>query len=97
MPFSEVKLDNAFIYDMRTSSDAQALVEGLIYLAHKLKMRACAEGVEDEATLKLLEKMGCDKIQGHHIGSAVPAKDLPALIEGWNGKVPGPEAFSAAI
>lgn len=97
MPFSEVKLDNAFIHDMRTSPDAQALVEGLIYLTHKLKMRACAEGVEDEATLKLLEKMGCDKIQGHHIGSAVPAKDLPALIEHWNGRKPGAEGFSAAV
>lgn len=85
MPFSEVKLDNAFINDMRTNADAQALVEGLIYLTHKLKMRACAEGVEDEATLKMLESMGCDKVQGHHVGSAVAAKDLPALIERWNG------------
>lgn len=97
MPFSEVKLDNMFINDMRTNADAQALVEGLIYLTHKLKMQACAEGVEDEATLKLLEKMGCDKIQGHHVGSAMPAKDLPGLIEHWNGKARGAEAFSAAI
>ena len=86
MPFSEVKLDNQFTNDMRLRGDARALVEGLIYLAHKLKMRACAEGVEDEATLEMLEAMHCDKIQGHVIGPAVPAKDLEPMVERWNGR-----------
>lgn len=84
MPFSEVKLDNAFINDMRTNADAQALVEGLIYLAHKLKMRACAEGVEDEATMVLLEGMNCDKIQGHFVGAAMRPVDLAELVQSWN-------------
>ncbi len=84
MPFSEVKLDNQFTNDMRLREDARALVEGLIYLAHKLKMRACAEGVEDEGTLELLEAMNCDKVQGHLIGAAVRAKDLEAVVERWN-------------
>jgi EAL domain-containing protein (putative c-di-GMP-specific phosphodiesterase class I) len=89
MPFSEVKLDNQFTNDMRLREDARALVEGLIYLAHKLKMRACAEGVEDEGTLKLLETMHCDKAQGHFIGAAVRAKDLEAVVENWNSRFPG--------
>jgi len=86
MPFSEVKLDNQFTNDMRLREDARALVEGLIYLAHKLKMRACAEGVEDEGTLAMLEAMHCDKIQGHLIGAAVRAKDLEAVVERWNSR-----------
>ena len=86
MPFSEVKLDNAFVNDMRTSEDAQHTVEGLIYLAHKLKMRACAEGVEDEATFRMLEAMGCDKMQGHYIGTAMPPKELEALAADWNAR-----------
>ena len=86
MPFSEVKLDNQFTNDMRLREDARALVEGLIYLAHKLKMRACAEGVEDEGTLQLLEQMHCDKVQGHLIGAACRAKDLEAVVESWNGR-----------
>jgi EAL domain-containing protein (putative c-di-GMP-specific phosphodiesterase class I) len=86
MPFSEVKLDNQFTNDMRLREDARALVEGLIYLAHKLKMRACAEGVEDEGTLQMLEAMHCDKVQGHLIGAAVRAKDLEAVVENWNGR-----------
>jgi EAL domain-containing protein (putative c-di-GMP-specific phosphodiesterase class I) len=89
MPFSEVKLDNQFMQDMRLREDARALVEGLIYLAHKLKMRACAEGVEDEGTLRLLETMHCDKVQGHYIGAAVRAKDLEAVVENWNSRSSG--------
>jgi EAL domain-containing protein (putative c-di-GMP-specific phosphodiesterase class I) len=86
MPFSEVKLDNQFTNDMRLREDARSLVEGLIYLAHKLKMRACAEGVEDQGTLEMLEAMHCDKVQGHLIGAAVRAKDLEAVVENWNGR-----------
>jgi len=88
MPFSEVKLDIQFINDMRLREDARAMVEGLVYLAHKLKMRACAEGVEDGATLQMLEAMHCDKVQGHHIGAAVRAKDLEAIVERWNSQFP---------
>ena len=89
MPFSEVKLDNQFTNDMRLREDARALVEGLIYLAHKLKMRACAEGVEDEATLEMLEAMHCDKVQGYLIGAAVRAKELEGVVERWNSRASG--------
>ena len=88
MPFSEVKLDNQFTNDMRLREDARAFVEGLIYLVHKLKMRVCAEGVEDEATLEMLEAMHCDRVQGHLIGAAVRGKDLEATVERWNNRVP---------
>jgi EAL domain-containing protein (putative c-di-GMP-specific phosphodiesterase class I)/ActR/RegA family two-component response regulator len=97
MPFSEVKIDNQFTNDMRLREDARALVEGLIYLAHKLKMRACAEGVEDEATLQMLEAMHCDKAQGHLIGAAVRAKDLEGVVERWNSRFPGKVRQKAAI
>ena len=97
MPFSEVKIDNQFTNDMRLREDARALVEGLIYLAHKLKMRACAEGVEDEATLQMLEAMHCDKVQGHLIGAAVRAKDLEGVVERWNSRFPSKLRSKAAI
>jgi EAL domain-containing protein (putative c-di-GMP-specific phosphodiesterase class I) len=89
MPFSEVKLDNQFTNDMRLREDARALVEGLVYLAHKLKMRACAEGVEDESTLELLEAMHCDKAQGHLFGPAVRARELEGAVEKWNSRFAG--------
>ena len=62
-------------------------VEGLVYLAHKLKMKACAEGVEDAPTLELLEKIRCDKAQGHHLGKPMRPRELESLVESWNGKL----------
>ncbi|HEX6997564.1 MAG TPA: EAL domain-containing response regulator [Gammaproteobacteria bacterium] len=84
MPFSEVKLDNAFTRDMQTRDDARAFVEGLVYLAHKLKISTCAEGVEDESTLHMLEALGCDRVQGHFIGPAARARDVERTIVQWN-------------
>jgi EAL domain-containing protein (putative c-di-GMP-specific phosphodiesterase class I) len=84
MPFNEVKLDNTFINDMRTNEDARHIVEGLIFLAHKLKMTACAEGVEDEATFRMLEAIACDRVQGHYIGQAMPADQFETVARDWN-------------
>jgi len=86
MPFSEFKLDNAFVADLARNQHAQALVEGLIYLAKKLKMEVCAEGVEDETTLNLLDRLGCHRAQGHHLGPAVRPKALEQLVENWNSR-----------
>jgi EAL domain-containing protein (putative c-di-GMP-specific phosphodiesterase class I)/CheY-like chemotaxis protein len=96
MPFNELKLDNAFINDMRTNEDARCIVEGLIYLAHKLKMKICAEGVEDEATFRMLEAMNCDKMQGYHFGPALPAREVEQLVKNWNARFPDPAAPQGA-
>jgi EAL domain-containing protein (putative c-di-GMP-specific phosphodiesterase class I) len=88
MPFNEVKLDNAFVRDMHTSEDALHTIEGLVYLSHKLKMLACAEGVEDEKTFRMLQAVGCDRMQGHYIGTALPAKQLETAAADWNARFP---------
>ena len=89
MPFNEVKLDNAFVRDLHDNEGARHMVEGLVYLIHKLDMLACAEGVEDEATFRLLEEIGCDRIQGHHIGPALPARELKVVADNWNARSRG--------
>ena len=84
MPFSELKIDTSIISEMTRNDNAKAMVEGLIYLAHKLGMKACAEGVENAATLTMLEGMGCDKAQGHHVSQPVRPRELESLVEEWN-------------
>ncbi len=86
MPFNEFKLDNAFTADLAGSEDAQALVEGLLYLGQKLKMEVCAEGVENEATLSLLDRLGCHRVQGHYLGAAMRPKALELTVENWNSR-----------
>lgn len=87
MPFTELKIDRSVISEITTSEDAKAMVEGLVYLAHKLNMKACAEGVEDAATLELLEQIRCDRAQGHHLGKPMRPRELEALVDIRNARV----------
>jgi diguanylate cyclase len=42
-------------------------------MGHALGLRVIAEGVENEAHLTLLQKQGCDELQGYLVGRPVPA------------------------
>src|SRR5439155_24694724 len=67
MPFSEIKIDQSFVMQMRTNQGCRVIVEIIINLAKKLGLRSLAEGVEDEAALHSLIDMGCDMAQGFHL------------------------------
>ena len=84
MPFSELKIDSSFVKDVCTSEEAKTMVDSMIYLAHKLRMQACAEGVESSDVLKFLDECGCDGAQGYFIGEPVPASDLQETAQRWN-------------
>jgi EAL domain-containing protein (putative c-di-GMP-specific phosphodiesterase class I) len=79
-PFSELKVDRAFVSRMQDDPEAMTIVEICIQLAHKLKMRTVAEGVEDEAALQVLAGLGCDLAQGYHIARPMPEQGLREWI-----------------
>lgn len=85
MPFSEVKIDGSLISEIATSKPAATVVRSIIELAHNLSLTACAEGVEKSPVFELLDQMGCDAIQGDFVASAMPAAEIEAFIEVWNG------------
>jgi EAL domain-containing protein (putative c-di-GMP-specific phosphodiesterase class I) len=62
------------------------MVETMVLLAHKLRLTACAEGVETQAVLDYLESVGCDRAQGYFIGRPMPGVQIPPAIAEWNGK-----------
>lgn len=64
LPASELKLDRAFINDVRASQRGRMLVKSTVDLAHNLGLTLTAEGVEDDETLSVLKLMGCDAAQG---------------------------------
>lgn len=68
IPAREVKLDRSFIADMVVSKQSRDLVESTINLAHTLGMVTVAEGVENQETMAILRGMGCDYVQGYHVG-----------------------------
>lgn len=85
MPFSEVKIDGSLISEVTTSKAAATVVRAIVELAHNLSLTACAEGVEASPAFEFLDQIGCDAIQGNFIASSMPASEIEAFINVWNG------------
>ena len=81
LPVSELKIDKSFVLDMVANESDAIIVQATIGLAHNLGLTVTAEGVEDEETLAMLEKMGCDIVQGYFFSKAVPKNELMAWIK----------------
>ena len=75
-PLDELKIDKLFVQHMRNNKGDQQIVRSVIDLAHNFDLTVVAEGVEDEATLKELKRMGCDTAQGFVISPAMPSGEL---------------------
>ncbi|MDY0014251.1 MAG: EAL domain-containing protein [Rhodocyclaceae bacterium] len=79
-----LKIDRSFIHDMGTDPDAAAIVDAILQMAHSLKLKVVAEGVEDHATSRRLAAAGCALAQGYHFGRPMPAESLSAYLQSWN-------------
>ena len=80
MPFCELKIDRSFVSEACQNAEARTIVQSVVELAHKLGLRACAEGVENEQTLDFLHDIGCERAQGFLFSKALPAADFEAFI-----------------
>lgn len=76
VPFSEIKIDQSFVFDVEKDEEASSIIETIILLAKKLKMKTVAEGVETEGCFKKLSDMGCDQAQGYLFSKAIPANEV---------------------
>lgn len=72
LPVDALKIDQSFINDMTESPAGLALVSAIIDLAHALKMKVVAEGVETEEQKRLLRLLSCDEIQGYLCSKPLP-------------------------
>jgi EAL domain-containing protein (putative c-di-GMP-specific phosphodiesterase class I) len=84
VPLDELKIDKLFVQHMRDNKGDQQIVRSVIDLAHIFDLKVVAEGVEDEATLKELKRMGCDLAQGYVISPAVPSGSLVEWVKRRN-------------
>ena len=80
LPIREIKIAHTFVSRLHESPPDEAVVRGVLALAHSLGLRVVAEGVEDRATLERLAGLGCDLVQGFHIARPMPAEDVPAWL-----------------
>jgi diguanylate cyclase (GGDEF)-like protein len=72
-PLDTLKIDRSFIREIAIQPDDAAITTAIIAMGHALGLRVIAEGVESEAHLTLLQKQGCDEVQGYLVGRPVPA------------------------
>ena len=76
LPAAELKIDRAFVSDLATSEGARSIVRAIVQMAHSLKLRVVAEGVETEGQRDELVRLGCDELQGYLFAKPMTARML---------------------
>ena len=69
-----------FIDEIVSRSEDASIVRAIVSLAHSLRLKVVAEGVETPAQLDFLKTAGCDEYQGYHFSRPLPAVDFEALF-----------------
>lgn len=85
LPVDQIKIDQSFVRQMLDDRQDQAIVEGVVALAHAFGCEVVAEGVETPAQAARLVELGCDAGQGNGIAAAMPPERLPDWARGFTG------------
>lgn len=81
LPIDALKIDQSFVRDATINPDDAALVMAIITLAHNLRLKVIAEGVETEEQLRFLHLLRCNEIQGDLFSKPLPADSLVRLLD----------------
>ena len=76
----KLKIDQSFVRDLVSDPDDAAIVRAIIQMAHSLKLRTIAEGVENKEVCNLLQLFRCDEVQGYWLARPMPADQLEAFV-----------------
>jgi diguanylate cyclase (GGDEF)-like protein len=90
LPVHELKIDRSFVSQMTSNNRDAVIVRSTVDLGRNLGLRVVAEGVEDVVTLRELDVLGCDAIQGYYISRPVPGDDLINWLEQHQAATPTP-------
>jgi diguanylate cyclase (GGDEF)-like protein len=80
MPIDRIKLDMQFVRAIGRSEKEDAIIRGIIGLAHKLGLKVIAEGVESEVQLDFLAESSIDEIQGFFFYRPIPPEELESIL-----------------
>ncbi|WP_078456564.1 EAL domain-containing protein [Solemya velum gill symbiont] len=87
-PFSELKIDRAFVHGACHDNSQRAILESSIDLARKLDLETIAEGVENREDWDLVAELSCDMVQGYFIARPMPIDQMLEWLEKWDRKLP---------
>lgn len=79
-PIHYLKIDRSFVSDVTRDPDDAVIARSIISLAHSLRLKVVAEGIETEGQLEYLRRRGCDEMQGNYFSKPLPAEDFAALL-----------------
>jgi EAL domain-containing protein (putative c-di-GMP-specific phosphodiesterase class I) len=80
LPVQALKIDRSFIEAMESDPDAMTTVSTMISLAHAMRLKVVAEGVETESQATMLRLLRCDEMQGFLFSKPVPLEQLATLL-----------------
>jgi diguanylate cyclase (GGDEF)-like protein len=80
LPIDKLKIDKSFIPDIANDSNDRSIVEAIVSLAHSLRLKAVAEGVECEDQAEFLRRLNCDEAQGYLYSKPLPPGEITALL-----------------
>jgi diguanylate cyclase (GGDEF)-like protein len=89
-PIDDLKIDKSFVHDVTTDPDSATICNSIIGLAHSLKLRVIAEGVETEAQMQYLRQRGCDEVQGYLFSKPLPVDEFARML-GQERRLPLPD------
>ena len=84
-PIDVLKIDRSFVADITSDPDDAAIVSSIISLAHNLRLKVIAEGVETREQLDYLRRDGCDQVQGYYFSKPVRYEEMVALMMSGRG------------
>ena len=76
LPVTTLKVDKSFVLKLDSQQGDQKIVRSVIDLAHNFGLNVVAEGIENQATLKLLHGWGCELAQGFYMSKPLPLNDF---------------------
>jgi EAL domain-containing protein (putative c-di-GMP-specific phosphodiesterase class I) len=91
-PGDTLKIDRSFIASMHEDPSHEAIVRGIITLAHSLGFRVVAEGIDQLAQLEMLRRLGCEYGQGFLFSEPLSSEGLQTVLGSW----PPPELAAFA-
>jgi len=86
IPFTELKIDQSFVTGATNRPNLRVILESSLQLAHKLGMRAVAEGIEKDEEWALLKSLHCDVAQGFFIARPMPGEAVQDWNTAWSGQ-----------
>jgi diguanylate cyclase (GGDEF)-like protein len=80
LPIDRLKIDCSFVRDISSDPDDAAIVKATIGVAHNLRLKVIAEGVETAEQLEFLRRLGCDEYQGYHNSHPLTAAQFERML-----------------